>query len=154
MTTVYHPLSVMGGVCPHDGYFDRGVWRAVGKTDDPDDPSFGTTFQLQNTRASSVLIQGLRALNSAWEAIILSLGPLRGPFDVSAFNLDAVPAPPDGSARYPTPEIPRFVYYPIGIMEPGEILPIRACTYGNPAMDPILNLVFFVEECNEENLHG
>lgn len=140
--SVYHPVCVMGPVKYQDGSFSNG-WLG-----DPDDPQFGTTFHLHNRRKCPVWIHGVRALNPAWEVVLLSIGPHSGPYDVAAFNLDAVPGPP--RHLYPTTERPRFVHYPLGSLEPDEKLPIRACTYGSTSFAPMLNLLFFVEEIVEE----
>lgn len=148
MNPVYHPLSVCGAVDYTDGSFSSSfTWGKA--PPDPyvppniDDPAYGTTLHLRNTLDRVVWIAGLRTLNQAWEVIILQIGPVKGPFDAAAFNLDAVPGVPTG-ARVPTSERPRFVHYPMGILEPGEELPIRAVPYGAPAVWTLLNLLVFV----------
>jgi hypothetical protein len=89
----------------------------------------------------------VRVLNPAWEVVILSIGPVRGPFDAVAFNLDAVPMHPAGTGHsYPAPEKPRFVHYPMGFLRVDEKMPVRACPYGSPPLWPTLNMLFFVEE--------
>ena len=144
---IYHPLHVLGAIEPGLGSFWNG-W-----TGDPASSSFGTTLWLENTRPGRAWIEGIRALNSAWDVILLSLGPIYQPVDIAAFNLDAIPGPPVGRGHlYPYPENPRFVHYPMGFLEPGEKLPIRACSYSTPAAWPTLNLIVFVTD--EEGAEG
>lgn len=115
------------------------------------DPAFGTTLVLRNSRPGPAAIHGIRSLNDAWEIVILSLGPVQGPFDAAAFNLDAIPGPPAGAGHhYPAPENPRFVHYPMGFLAPNETLPVRACPYGSPAVNPSLNLLFFVTDEDDD----
>lgn len=143
MNIVYHPLAVIGGLDFNNGSFPSGT----GSAEVPDDPDFGTTLYLHNNRPCPVWIHGVRVLNQAWDVVILSIGPVRGPFDAAAFNLDAVPMHPAGTGhRYPAPEKPRFVHFPMGFLRADEKMPVRACPYGSPSMWPTLNMLFFVED--------
>jgi hypothetical protein len=136
---VYHPLSVCGYVDSSRGNFTSGFSQPG-----IHDPEYGSSFPLRNTLGREVFVAGIRALNNPWDCIILQIGPIKGPFDAAAFNLDAVPGAPVGM-RHPTPERPRFVHYPMGTLAPDEELLVRAVPYGSPAQWPLLNLLVFVE---------
>lgn len=149
MTAVYHPLQVWGPVFPHQGSFVQGIFSPVtpsdevGRISDIHHPEYGTSLRLRNTLECPAFVAGIRVLNAAWEIVVLQIGPVKGPFDAAAFNLDAVPGAPVGS-RYPTPERPRFVDYPMGILEPEEDLLVRAVPFGYPSTPTDLNMLVFV----------
>lgn len=145
-TPVYRPLQVLGAIDPLRGQCSQGTFVGRSGPSWPGDPDFGTLLHLHNHLPHRVWIAGIRSLNIAWEIVILSLGPVKGPFDAAAFNLDAVPGPPGGGHQPPVGESPRFCHYPMGFLDPGEKLPVRAVSYGQPSVPPVLNLLVFVEE--------